>query len=55
MALIKLKEVCELTSLKPSTIFKHIRTGRFVKPYKLFGRINAWKRANVLNWLEEQK
>ena len=55
MDFIKINEVCAITGLKPSTIFKHIRTGKFIKPYKLLGSLNAWKRADVLNWLEEQK
>jgi predicted DNA-binding transcriptional regulator AlpA len=55
MDLIKLTEVCKITGLKPSTIFKHIKTGKFLKPYKLLGRLNAWKRSEVIEWLESQR
>jgi|GEM_PF-2983552 len=52
--LIRLKEVVTLTTLQKSTIFKHIRSGLFPRPYKLLGKILAWSKQDILNWLQSQ-
>ena len=52
---IRINELIELTTLKPSTIFKHIRTGLFPKPYKILPKLNVWKKQEVLDWLESKR
>jgi len=52
---LRLKEVMELTGLAESTIWKHIRTGKFIQPYKFLGRIVMFKKSELLEWMESQK
>lgn len=55
MNLIRLAEVSQLTTLRPSTIFKAIKNNTMPKPIKLLGRINAWDKDEILNWLESMR
>ncbi|HMT03412.1 MAG TPA: AlpA family phage regulatory protein [Burkholderiales bacterium] len=53
--LIRVNELCELTTLKRSTIFKAIKQNMLPRPIKLLGKINAWDRQEIINWLESQR
>jgi len=52
--LIRIDEVKKITTLKTSTIFKHIRIGLFPKPYKLLPKLNVWKKQEIFDWLEQK-
>lgn len=48
----------ELKTIVPfsdSTLWRHIRSGKFVKPVRLSARITAWSRVAVYAWLKEQE
>lgn len=53
--LIRLNQLCELTTLKKSTVFKAIKNKTLPAPIKLLGKINAWPRRQIIDWLEAQK
>lgn len=53
--LIRLSEVCNLTTLKRSTIFKAIRQNTMPQPIKLLGKINAWKKQEIIDWINDQR
>lgn len=53
--LIRLKELCQLTTLKPSTIFKAMKQRTIPAPMKIFGKINVWKKQEILDWLNSQR
>lgn len=53
--LIRLEEVCRLSTLKKSTIFKCIKQGTIPKPMKLLGKINCWNKNEILAWLNSQR
>ena len=53
--LIRIKELCELTTLKRSTVFKAIRNSLMPKPIKLLGKINCWDKAEIIKWLESMR
>ena len=53
--LIRIKELCELTTLKRSTIFKGIKQKTIPAPIKLLGKINAWDKTEILVWLESMR
>jgi len=52
MKLIGIKEVCKMTSLGRSTIYKLIKNGKFPKPIKLLGTNRvAWMECLVDDWM----
>lgn len=52
--LIKIKDVCELTSLGRSTIYKFVAENRFPRQVILGGNCVAWVEAEVIEWLEDK-
>ena len=54
LLLIRLNQLCQLTTLKPSTIFKSIKNGNLPKPIKLLG-VNVWDKQEILNWINSQR
>lgn len=38
-----------------STIWEKVRRGEFPKPIKISPRITAWKRSDILQWLESKQ
>ncbi len=55
LTLIRLNELCKLTTLKPSTVFKCIKNGSIPRPWKLLGKINVWDKQEILTWLDSKK
>ncbi|EHW0625769.1 AlpA family transcriptional regulator [Vibrio vulnificus] len=53
MRLIRLKEVCEMTALSRSCIYKYIDAGKFPRNVPLGGRAVAWVESEVLEWIQE--
>lgn len=52
------RDVCEMTTLPPSTLDDYVRQGIFPSPMYLGGsdskknRIPVWKESTVLQWIE---
>ena len=47
----RIKEVCEITGLKPSTIYKLIREKSFPPSIPLTARSKGWPNHRVEKWL----
>jgi prophage regulatory protein len=50
--LVEILEVCRITSLSRSSVYRCIRRGDFPRPAKIGVRRMAWSRAEVANWAE---
>lgn len=50
----RIREVCERTGLKPSTIYKLVREKSFPKPIQLTARSTGWPSNLVDAWLNEK-
>jgi len=48
-----MKDLYNVTSAKPSTIYTWIREGYFPKPKKM-QRISVWDKDIIDNWVEEK-
>lgn len=49
---VRLKEVCSLTGLSRSTIYKMTNAGTFPSSVKLGARMTAWLQSEIKIWLE---
>lgn len=47
----RIKEVCEITGLKPSSIYKQIRLNLFPEGIKLTARSTGWPSDAVESWI----
>lgn len=47
------KDVLSIFPVSRATLWRMVREGRFTKPAKLSPRVTAWRRVDVLAWLEE--
>ena len=52
--LYRMIEVVRITGLRPSTVYKQIREGRFPKPVKITSRTSAWTNTSIDEWIEEK-
>jgi len=48
----RIKEVCSIIGLKPSTVYKLIREQSFPRGVNLTSRSTAWPSEVVENWLD---
>ena len=51
LKIYRIRQVCDVTGLKPSTIYKLVRAGTFPKPIQLTARSTGWPSAHVRDWL----
>ncbi|NWB64203.1 AlpA family transcriptional regulator, partial [Pseudomonas sp. F1002] len=51
MKIIRLKQVCEVTGLARSTVYKFIGEGIFPKPVPLGDRCVGWLESEVYDWI----
>jgi len=51
---IRLKELTHIVGYSRSTIYSHIRTGQFPKPYPLGSRSIAWFSDEIEAWMESR-
>lgn len=51
--LLRIEEVEELTRLKKSTIYKLMKEVSFPLPLKIGGRGVAWRREELMRWIEK--
>lgn len=49
--ILRMSNLCLYTGLKPSTIYKHIKSGNFPAPVKLTRRASGWLASDVSTWL----
>lgn len=39
----------------PTSLWRHVKNGTFPAPVKISGRITAWRRDDLIAWLERQR
>ena len=49
--LCRLPQTLDATGLSRSKLYELIEQGRFPKPVKLSGRINAWPESDIADWI----
>ena len=54
LKIYRIKEVCSLTGLKPSTIYKLVREKAFPKSIPLTARSTGWLSSSVEEWIESR-
>ena len=52
--LLRINEVCQLTSVAKSTLNLWVARGKFPKPILLSPTIKVWKESTVQEWVETQ-
>jgi prophage regulatory protein len=50
--LLRINEVCQLTSVAKSTINLWVAQGKFPKPILLSPTIKVWKQSSVQDWID---
>jgi len=50
----RINEVCAITGLRPSSIYKQIRLGLFPKGVKLTNRSTGWPSNLVEDWVQSR-
>jgi prophage regulatory protein len=48
--LLTIREVCTLLSLSRSTVYTHVKAGKFPPPLKVSVRAVRWRRIDVVRW-----
>ena len=51
LRILKLKEVCSIVGLKPSTIYKLMSSGGFPKQIKLTAKSVGWANNEINHWI----
>lgn len=54
LQIYRIKEVCALTGLKPSTIYKLVREKTFPKSILLTSRSTGWSSKAIQDWLKSK-
>jgi prophage regulatory protein len=54
LRILKLKEVCSIVGLKPSTIYKLMSHGGFPKQVKLTAKSVGWANNEVKQWVSSK-
>lgn len=49
------KELMKVVPFSPATLWRLVKSGKFVRPVKLSERITAWNTAEVQAWLESKE
>ena len=52
--LLRIEEVCELTTLGKSTINLWVAQGKFPKPIHLSSTIKVWRLGDIVLWINSQ-
>jgi prophage regulatory protein len=47
---LRIRDVCEATGLRPSTLYAYVAAGKFPKQFRIGPRCAAWDEAEVLAW-----
>lgn len=48
------KEVCQFIGMTPAARDKAIREGLFPRPFRIGVRAKAWKREEIMHWIEDR-
>ena len=51
--ILRIPEVCHLTGLGKSTIYKKLADGSFPAPVRLGSRAVGWRSGDIVEWLED--
>lgn len=51
----RLPDVCRITGLSASAVFKFIREDRFPGPVKVSPKCSVWTDDDINTWIEEKK
>jgi prophage regulatory protein len=54
LKIYRIRQVCEITGLKPSTIYKLVRDRSFPKPIHLTSRSTGWPSNLVHGWVDNK-
>ena len=54
LRILKLKEVCSIVGLKPSTIYKLISNGDFPRQIKLTAKSVGWSNKEINTWVSSK-
>lgn len=52
---LRIKQVCDITGLGRTTIWRAAKEGKFPKPIKLGERAVGWVYSDVCDWLESRR
>lgn len=52
---IRQRELLTVVPFSPSTLWRKVKAGTFVRPVKLSARIVAWNRSEVYGWLQSRE
>ena len=52
--ILRMREICQLTTFSRSTIVRKIANGTFPRPFRLSEKILGWRRGTVERWLENR-
>ena len=47
---LRLKQVCELTGIAPSTLYRKMLQGKFPRPHAVSRRLVVWPESEVAKW-----
>ena len=53
--ILKIPEVLALVKISKSTLYRFIEAGDFPRPIRLGPRARAWRKAEILKWLETRE
>ncbi|MBL8500470.1 MULTISPECIES: helix-turn-helix transcriptional regulator [Nitrosomonas] len=48
------KVILQLIPLSHSTLWNHVKNGKFPKPVKLSENVTAWRNQDVIAWITEK-
>lgn len=48
------KNILRIIPVSHSTLWNHVKQGKFPKPVKLSGNITAWRNEDVIAWISEK-
>jgi prophage regulatory protein len=51
--LLTLREVCELTKLSRTTVYKFVAAGQFPRHVKVGGKASRWRASELAEWIEQ--
>jgi len=54
LRILKLKEVCSIVGLKPSTIYKLMSNGDFPRQIKLTAKSVGWSNKEINTWVSSK-
>jgi len=54
MKIYRMRDVCDTTGLKPSTIYKLVRQKEFPRPIRLTARSAGWSSDAVAEWVNQK-